>query len=124
MYSFEPIVAESHTVGPIVFGVASLAMARMSWQVEMRFMSIGFMMATILCWFISTIEPRQYANTPVEAHFIKFEPVMKQVTSGGKVTTTKEVIEMYIVFLVDDQMVSLLGQVGKPYPQILTLYKN
>lgn len=69
--------------------------------------------------------PQTYANTPVEATFVKFVAEGEAtLQSSGKTSRWVDHHYTYVVYSVNGEGVMLRGELGVTYPAAAILYKN
>ena len=66
-------------------------------------------------------EPKTFANVPVKAEFVGFQPEGYREKSGKSMVDRHY---MYVVYRVNGNDVILQGQSGVEYPKTAILYKN
>lgn len=132
MYTFQPLVdnlANSHIGFYIMFAIlASIAAVIISLWNDRNFET-----GTMLIWiailagigYISYKESyrpeKVYANTPVTATFVGFQPEGYNEKSGK---SRADHHYMYVVYDINGERIILQASEGRTYPKTVTMYKN
>ena len=132
MYTFQPVVdtlANTHYgffAGCLVLGTIALVVFYL-WND--RECSTGTMLVWIVCLagltvtgYCESYRPEKvYANTPVAAELVGFQPEVRTEKHGK---TYSDVRYMYVVYDVNGERVILKASEGVTYPKTTTLYRN
>lgn len=133
MYSFQPIptvdTINDHTGFYILTGFIILFYLLLCQSDEWDKIKLFLLMSIPVCaigmvsWNTGSIT--EYANTKVEATFVKFEAERHNETrSQGKTTSVVTVRNLYVVYEVQEKNIILPASQGVEYPKTAILYKN